>query len=231
MGSPLWAPSGPGADPGWAPSPPAAGPTSRHGRAPSPPAAGPTAQPGWGPPPAASAPPQPATGWMPDAMPRGKATTGPDSVARDRGLRVAAGIMAIAAALVIVAASALPYVRLATGVAGHFESMSIFNAGPGSNASNLWFAVEPAGVALLGIILGVLLMVIRKGSLLAVAAGMLIAFGIQTVFLFLGYTLGLDFGTNKPGVAGAIGILGGLLLAGAGVMGAASRTARGMARA
>jgi len=196
-GSPLWAPSGPGAGPGWSPSPPAG-----------------------------SAPPHPATGWAPGGMPPRQATAGPDPAARDRRLRVAAGILAIAAALVVVAASALPYVRLSTGVAGHFESMSIFNAGSGSNASNLWFAVEPAGVALLGIILGVLLMVIRKGSLLAVVAGMLVAFGIQTVFLFLGYALGLDYGTNKPGAAGAIGILGGLLLAGAGVMGAASRAAR-----
>jgi hypothetical protein len=143
---------------------------------------------------------------------------------------VAAGILAIVAALVIVAASALPYVRLSAG-AGHFQPLSIFNAGPGSNASNLWFAIEPAGVALLGIILGVLLMAARQGRLLTVAAGMLIAFGIQTVFLFLGYALGLDYGTNQPGVAGALGILGGLLLACAGVMGAVSRTAWGPARA
>jgi hypothetical protein len=138
---------------------------------------------------------------------------------------VAAGILAIVAALVIVAASVLPYIKLSSG-AGHFQPMSIFNAGPGSNSSNLWFAVEPAGVALLGIILGVLLMVIRRGRLLAVAAGMLLAFGIQTVFLFLGYALGLDYGANKPGVGGAAGILGGLLLACAGVMAAAARTAQ-----
>jgi hypothetical protein len=144
---------------------------------------------------------------------------------------VAAGILAIVAALVIVAASAVPYVRFSTGVAGHFQPVSIFNPGPGSNASHLWYAVEPGGVALLGIILGVLLMVARKGSLLAVAAGMLIAFGMQTVFLFLGYALGLDYGTNQPGVAGAVGILGGLLLACAGVMGAVSRTVRATARA
>jgi hypothetical protein len=143
---------------------------------------------------------------------------------------VAAGILAMVAALVIVAASALPYIRLSAG-AGHFQSLSIFNAGPGSNASNLWFAAEPAGVALLGIILGVLLMVARQGTLLAVAAGMLIAFGIQTVLLFLGYALGLDYGANRPGVAGAVGILGGLLLACAGVLGAASRSARGTAGA
>jgi hypothetical protein len=134
------------------------------------------------------------------------------------------------AALVIVAASALPYVRLSAG-AGHFQPLSIFNAGPGSNASNLWFAVEPAGVALLGIILGVLLMVARQGTLLAVAAGMLIASGIQTALLFLGYALGLDYGANRPGVAGAVGILGGLLLACAGVLGAASRSAQGTAGA
>ena len=166
------------------------------------------------------------TGWTPN----GRAAARQDPAARDRGLRVAAGVLAIVAALIVVAASALPYVRFSTGVAGHFQSVSIFNPGPGS-ASNLWYAVEPAGVALLAIILGVLLMVIRKGSLLAVAAGMLIAFGIQTVFLFLGYALGLDYGTNKPGVAGAVGILGGLLLACAGIMGAASRTAQGTARA
>jgi len=171
------------------------------------------------------------TGWTPGATPNGRAAARQDPAGRDRGLRVAAGVLAIVAALIVVAASALPYVRFSTGVAGHFQSMSIFNPGPGSNASNLWYAVEPAGVALLGIILGVLVMVVRRGSLLAVAAGMLIAFGIQTVFLFLGYALGLDFGTNKPGVAGAVGILGGLMLACAGIMAAASRTAQGTARA
>jgi hypothetical protein len=234
MGSPLWAPSGPGSDPGWAPSPP----TSRHGRAPSPstadpgwapssPAAGPTAQPGWGsPPPAASAPPQSVTGWAPAGTPHGPAAACPGPAARDRGLRVVAGILSIAGALVIVAASLLPYARLPTG-SGHYDSLSILRPGTGSTASALWYAVEPVGVALLGIVLGVLLMVIRKGRLPAVVAGMLIAFGIQTVLLFLGYALGFSFATYKPGSAGPVGVLGGLLLACAGVMGAASRGARG----
>jgi hypothetical protein len=110
---------------------------------------------------------------------------------------------------------------------GHYDSLSILKPGAGNTASVLWYAVEPVGVALLGIVLGVLLMIIRKGRLTAIAAGMLIAFGIQTVFLFLGYALGFSFATYKPGIAGPVGVLGGLLLACAGVMGAASRTARG----
>jgi hypothetical protein len=139
-------------------------------------------------------------------------------------MKVAAGVASIASAVLIVLACALPYVRVKSFTGSHFTNVSIFSAGPGSSASNLWFAVEPVGVAAFAIAGGILLMTIGYGRLRAVVAGALVAFGIQTILLFLGYALGLSYGTDKEGIAGALGMLGGYLLAGAGVVAAASRS-------
>jgi zinc-ribbon domain len=138
-------------------------------------------------------------------------------------MKVAAGAGSIASAVLIVLACVLPYVRVKSFTGSHFTALSIFNAGPGSSASNLWFAVEPVGVAAFAIAGGILLMTIGYGRLRTVVAGTLVAFGIQTILLFLGYALGLGYGTNQEGIAGALGMLGGYLLAGAGVVAAASR--------
>jgi hypothetical protein len=138
-------------------------------------------------------------------------------------MKVAAGVGSIASAVLIVLACALPYVQVKSFTGSHFTALSIFNAGPGSSASNLWFAVEPVGVAAFAIAGGILLMTIGFGRLRPVVAGTLVAFGIQTILLFLGYALGLGYGTNQEGIAGALGMLGGYLLAGAGVVAAASR--------
>jgi hypothetical protein len=101
--------------------------------------------------------------------------------------------------------------------------VSIFNAGPGSSASNWWFALEPIVVAALGIAGGILLMSLEPGRFRLVVAGTLIAFGIQTMLLFLGYALGLSYGINREGIGGPLGMVGGYLLAGAGAVAAASR--------
>lgn len=139
-------------------------------------------------------------------------------------MKVAAGVASIASAVLILLACALPYVRVKSFTGSHFTNVSIFNAGPDTSASNLWFAVEPVSVAAFAIAGGVLLMTIGYGRLRAVVAGTLVAFGIQTILLFLGYALGLSYGTDKEGIAGALGMLGGYLLAGAGVVAAASRS-------
>jgi len=88
-----------------------------------------------------------------------------ESAAREAGaaasrIKVAAGVVAIAAAVLIIVACALPYVQVKDALGEHFTSISIFNAGPGASASNLWFAVEPVGVAVLGIVGGILLLLI-----------------------------------------------------------------------
>ena len=154
-----------------------------------------------------------------------------ESAARRAGvvasrIKVAAGVVSIAAAVLIIVACALPYVQVKAALGGHFTSISIFNAGPGASASNLWFAVEPVGVAVLAIVGGILLLTIGSVRLRSVVAGTLVAFGIQTMLLFLGYALGLGYGGNRAGLGGAIGMLGGYLLAGAGCVAAASRAGR-----
>ena len=125
--------------------------------------------------------------------------------------------------MLIIVACALPHVQVKDALGGHFTSVSIFNAAPGASASNLWFAVEPVGVAVLAIAGGILLLTIGGIRLRSVVAGTLVALGIQTMLLFLGYALGLDYGGNRAGLGGAIGMLGGYLLAGAGCVAAASR--------
>jgi hypothetical protein len=77
-------------------------------------------------------------------------------------------------------------------------------------------------VAVLAVVAGVIVMVSRSRLLPVVAAGVLIGFGIQTVFLFLGYWRG--FGNSAhAGPAGIVGILAGLLLAVAGLLAATVR--------
>jgi len=52
------------------------------------------------------------------------------------------------------------------------------------------------------------------------AAGILLTFGAQTVLLFWGYQFAYS-PPNKPGSAGFVGMVGGVLLVAAGVLGAA----------
>ena len=165
------------------------------------------------------APPQPAQ--SPARPPRTAAQGGP---AGGAGMKVATGIASIAAAGFIIAGCAFPYVKYT--IAGHTTSVSVFNAGPGSSASNLWFAVEPIVVAALAIAGGILLMRLGPGRFRLVVAGTLVAFGFQTMLLFLGYALGLSYSGNRQGIGGPLGLVGGYLLAGAGAVAAASRSAQ-----
>jgi uncharacterized membrane protein YphA (DoxX/SURF4 family) len=66
---------------------------------------------------------------------------------------------------------------------------------------------------------GILLLVTRRDMLVTIVAAMLTALGTQTFFLFVGYAFGLDFGTNKMGVGGGVGMLAGFVLAAAGIIG------------
>lgn len=112
-------------------------------------------------------------------------------------LRVSTGIVAAVGAVLIIWACALPVSWVSNGV-----PVSIFSGAPG------WFAVEPVGVAILGICAAVPLMATRSASSLRwLATGALFAFGIQTILLFVGYPSG-------------VGMFGGLMLVAAGILGA-----------
>jgi hypothetical protein len=156
-------------------------------------------------------------------LPRGNeqimtpAATGPGS-GRPEGLSRAAAVIAAAGAFLVIWACALPIVT--TSNSGR-QSFSIFNSG---SPGGLWFAVEPVGVAVIGVVAVLLVVVARTARLRWLAAGILVAFGIQTVLLFAGY----EFEPRSPAHAGAgaaVGILGALLLLTAGVLGAVSQAA------
>jgi hypothetical protein len=156
--------------------------------------------------------PAAAPGWPPYGPPA------PRPAGTGQNLKVVAGILGIVAALLVLAGSALPYARVSEGLPGKYTSLSIFNAGPGASLNNLWFTAEPILVALLGIVGGIVLLASRRDIVLSIVAGMLTALGAQTFFLFVGYALGLDFGTNKLAVGGFVGMLGGVVLGVAGIL-------------
>jgi len=89
----------------------------------------------------------------------------------------------------------------------------------------LWFAVEPVGVAVIGVAAALIIMLAnRSARMRLLAAGVLVGFGLQTILLFAGYEFYVR-SPNHAGPGGAVGILGGLLLLVAGLIAAASRPA------
>jgi hypothetical protein len=136
------------------------------------------------------------------------------------GPAIAGGVVAIVGALAIIGACALP-VTTNLGFGGTGTSVTLFHAL--NNGSARWYLVEPIGVAVLAVAAGVIVMISRSRLLPVVAAGVLIGFGIQTAFLFLGYWRGFSNGEHGP--AGVVGILAGLLLAVAGLLAATVRRA------
>ena len=127
--------------------------------------------------------------------------------ARGKRLRVAGAIVAVPAVAAIVVACALPLLRF------QGQTFSIFQNTPAS------YALEPLGVAILGFCASILM---ARGGVSGrrwLAAGMLLAFGGQTILLFWGYQFGA-VPPQKPGSAGIVGMAGGVMLLVAGVLGA-----------
>jgi hypothetical protein len=97
----------------------------------------------------------------------------------------------------------------------YFRGVSVLLA----NGIPAVFSLEPLGVAILGLCTGIMMARARVSGRRWLAAGMLLAFGIQT---FL-YSCGTQFGIAPPqtaGTAGIAGMAGGLMLVTAGVLGA-----------
>jgi len=89
----------------------------------------------------------------------------------------------------------------------------------------LWFAVEPVGVAIIGVLAALIIMAANRSvRLRSLAAGVLFGFGIQTVLLFAGYEFYVR-SPNRAGPGGAVGIVGGIVLLVAALIAAASRPA------
>ena len=160
---------------------------------------------------------RPAPAPPPWVAPAATSRADPD---RPDGLRLTAAIMTAVGAILIVWACALPDLYLPSG--NSRTSFSIFNSGA---AGDLWFAVEPVGVAVIGVAAAVIIMLAnRSATLRLLATGLLVGFGIQTILLFAGYEF-YARSPNHAGPGGAVGILGGILLLVAGLIAAASRPA------
>jgi hypothetical protein len=139
---------------------------------------------------------------------------------RTDGLRLPAAVVTVVGAILIVWACALPDLYLPAS--NDRTSFSIFNSGV---AGDLWFAVEPVGVAVIGVLAALIIMLAnRSGRLRLLATGALFGFGIQTVLLFAGYEFYVR-SPNRAGPGGAVGILGGLVFVAAALIAAASRPA------
>ena len=182
---------------------------------------GPAPPPGPVPPPVWATPapqfqPQPQS--QPQPQPQARPQPQPRSAGRDR-LRLTAAVATGVAGILIVWACALP--DLYASGSGR-TSFSIFNSGgPG----DLWFAVEPVGVAIIGVLAALIIMAAnRSARLRLLAAGVLFGFGIQTVLLFAGYEFYVR-SPNRAGPGGAVGIVGGIVLLVAALIAAASRPA------
>jgi hypothetical protein len=136
---------------------------------------------------------------------------------------VAAAVLAFVGAAVTIVACAVPYANY-TDPSASPAMPSIFNPGyPGA----LWYAVEPVTVAAGGIVAGVLLIALRGRVMRALAAGVLLALGVQTLVLFVGYVGAAATGpSERAAIGGGIGLLGGLALAIGGALAGASLSVR-----
>jgi hypothetical protein len=152
----------------------------------------------------------------------------PGSATPPSAARAAGGVIALVAALMIIAASAIPYIHYKNYSSdSSFDpssSPSVFISGFGPT---MWFAAEPIGVAILAFTAGVVLVEWMSRIPRAIAAGALLAFGVQTFLLFFGYValaVGSPDAQLRP--AGVVGMFAGILLFVAGLAPVLSRFAR-----
>jgi hypothetical protein len=137
------------------------------------------------------------------------------------------GVIAMVSGLLTIVACALPFVHYTDSQEP--TSPSIFNTG---FAPSNGFMVEPVGVALIAFVVGALLVAWTNRTARAIASGVLIACGVQTVLLFFGYiALAVFSESAEVGPGGLVGVLAGFLLIAAGAASLASVFARDPARA
>jgi hypothetical protein len=175
--------------------------------------------------------------------------TGAPSIIRWKALaQGSGGVAAMVAAFMIIAASTLPYQYFPMEFGKQrFDWYSIlYSRIP---AGGRWFAAEPVGIAVLAIVAGVVLVVSMSPIPRAVASGVLLAYGVQTVLLFGGYVYqathifywesgsptaspsDITVVTLAPlGPGGIVGILAGILLFVGGLAPCINRFARKPAR-
>jgi Protein of unknown function (DUF2510) len=127
-----------------------------------------------------------------------------------------AGALALAGAFLLGLGCWLPY--SSQPAAGEYE---IFQHGENGYSGQLYTAVEPAAVMVLAAVLGLMLL---RGPLSAVWAGVMIGTGGQTALMWVGYigfTLAANYGGGQNPhlkAGGWVGLAGALVIAAAGVV-------------
>ncbi len=124
-------------------------------------------------------------------------------------LVTAGGLVALVGSLTIIVACELPFIHYTDSLTQP-ASPSIANPG---FAPSTWFAAEPFGVAVLALLAAIVLLLWRRAIPRAIAASMLLAFGVQTSLLFVGYFV---FASKSQDAqltpADPIGVMAGVLL-------------------
>lgn len=161
--------------------------------------------------------PQPNAGaaypaWQPGWPAPGQSAPGQQAQAGPAGPKpVAGGIAGLIGAVLLLLGCAVPFVKFSGQAA--VSLFSGYNGAPTSET--FWFAIEPGGVMAIALVISILLLV--RGRPRTLAAGMLIAFGIQTVFLFCGWVF-VVYSPSKREAGGVLGLLAGVVLVLAGVL-------------
>lgn len=154
--------------------------------------------------------------WELVANPAVPATTPAARTSRRSLLATVAGIQAFVATPFVLAGCIFPYIYYSDTSSGP-STASVFNSG---YSGGLWYAAEPVTVIVLGIVAGAFLIGWQNWIVRAIGAGALLALGLQTFMLFVGYVFGqLSYGTM--GAGGPLGTFGGALLIIAGALAAA----------
>jgi hypothetical protein len=131
--------------------------------------------------------------------------------ARRPVLGVAGAAAAMLGATAVLAGCFLPFVYWNDTSNG--ATSSVFDPGYGGG---LWYALEPVGVAVLALVAAALVAALR-GRIRTIAAGALVAIGLQTAALFVGYCFA-TLGDGRIGPGGPVGVVGGLLILAGGAL-------------
>jgi len=147
-----------------------------------------------------------------------------------RGMATVAGLFAILGGVLSVVATVVPVTLWGEDSQPPFAILPILEGGNELNEFS-WFALEPLGIAVVAVLLGVSLVAIRSPR--RPGGGALAGFGITTIFAFSAYVLSSMFNESfgepygpMPGPGAWLGLLSGAVLIFAGLMAIASATKR-----
>ena len=120
-------------------------------------------------------------------------------------LAIGGAITALLGTPLVFAACIVPYVYWNDTSNGASASIFDMSSGPG-----FWYAIEPVIVILLILVAGIVAIALPSKTVRALAAGLLVAVGLQTFAMFMGYTFG-ELSSGHIGAGGPLGALGGIV--------------------